>query len=211
MWTTLRNQGMSAPRWPYEQPVPGRADSQLSRVAATEPPAPGPGRWRRPAWITAALIPIVAMLFCARPSAVYAMPGGHKITDVVLGRAELAAHGMIASMSGKGDCYDNAVAESFFATLELELLMKNNLAHSGRSSARDLPIYRDVAQPEAASLNAGLRQPSGVRRTTAGGSIIPITYASTKSGQAQFVPTSALHACPTRQARRNYLISHCVI
>ena len=33
---------------------------------------------------------------------------------------------MIASMSGKGDCYDNAVAESFFSTLEFELLMKND-------------------------------------------------------------------------------------
>lgn len=41
-------------------------------------------------------------------------------------RTELAAHGMIASMSGKGDCYDNAVAESFFATLEFELLRKND-------------------------------------------------------------------------------------
>ena len=34
----------------------------------------------------------------------------------------LAAYGMLASMSRKGDCYDNAVAESFFATLEFELL-----------------------------------------------------------------------------------------
>ena len=33
---------------------------------------------------------------------------------------------MIASMSGTGDCYDNAVAESFFATLEFELLMQND-------------------------------------------------------------------------------------
>ena len=41
-------------------------------------------------------------------------------------RAELAAHGMRPSMSRKGDCYDNAVAESFFATLEFELLMKND-------------------------------------------------------------------------------------
>lgn len=40
-------------------------------------------------------------------------------------RAELAAHGMVASMSGKGDCYDNAVAESFFSTLEFELLMQS--------------------------------------------------------------------------------------
>ncbi len=38
-------------------------------------------------------------------------------------QATLAAHGMIASMSGKGNCYDNAVAESFFATLEFELIM----------------------------------------------------------------------------------------
>lgn len=38
-------------------------------------------------------------------------------------RAELAAHGMQASMSRKGNCYDNAVAESFFSTLEFELLM----------------------------------------------------------------------------------------
>jgi len=41
-------------------------------------------------------------------------------------RGELAAHGMLASMSRKGDCYDNAVAESFFSTLEFELLMKND-------------------------------------------------------------------------------------
>ena len=41
-------------------------------------------------------------------------------------RTQLAAHGMIASMSGKADCYDNAVAESFFATLEFELLMKSD-------------------------------------------------------------------------------------
>jgi putative transposase len=41
-------------------------------------------------------------------------------------RAELAAHGMLASMSRKGDCYDNAVAESFFSTLEFELLQRND-------------------------------------------------------------------------------------
>jgi putative transposase len=41
-------------------------------------------------------------------------------------REELATHGMVASMSGRGDCYDNAVAESFFATLEFELLMKHD-------------------------------------------------------------------------------------
>jgi putative transposase len=41
-------------------------------------------------------------------------------------RAVLAKHGVRASMSRKGDCWDNAVAESFFATLEWELLMQND-------------------------------------------------------------------------------------
>ena len=34
----------------------------------------------------------------------------------------LAAHGILSSMSRKGNCWDNAVAESFFATLKLELV-----------------------------------------------------------------------------------------
>jgi putative transposase len=37
-------------------------------------------------------------------------------------RAALASRGMVASMSRKGDCWDNAVAESFFATLRAELV-----------------------------------------------------------------------------------------
>lgn len=41
-------------------------------------------------------------------------------------RAEVAAHGMLASMSGTGDCSDNAVAESFFATLEFDLIMQHD-------------------------------------------------------------------------------------
>ncbi|MCU1283519.1 MAG: putative integrase, partial [bacterium] len=34
----------------------------------------------------------------------------------------LQQHGMICSMSRKGDCWDNAVVESFFAMLKVELL-----------------------------------------------------------------------------------------
>jgi putative transposase len=37
-------------------------------------------------------------------------------------RAELRNHGVRRSMSRKGDCWDNAVAESFFATLRAELV-----------------------------------------------------------------------------------------
>ena len=40
-------------------------------------------------------------------------------------RALLAAHGVTASMSRPGNCWDNAVAESFFATLERELIARH--------------------------------------------------------------------------------------
>jgi transposase InsO family protein len=49
-------------------------------------------------------------------------------------RELLAAHGMIASMSRKGNCWDNAVAESFFATLEMELIL--NARWETRDDAR---------------------------------------------------------------------------
>lgn len=38
------------------------------------------------------------------------------------GRAVLKAHGIEASMSRTGNCHDNAVAESFVATLKRELV-----------------------------------------------------------------------------------------
>ena len=41
-------------------------------------------------------------------------------------QALLAEHGMVASMSRKGNCWDNAVVESFFGTLELELIGKHD-------------------------------------------------------------------------------------
>ncbi len=70
---------------------------------------------------------------------------------------------MIASMSGKGDCYDNAVAESFFSTLEFELLMQNDW-HTREEARRAIFRYIEiVVQPEAPSLDPRLRQPG--RRT----------------------------------------------
>jgi putative transposase len=41
-------------------------------------------------------------------------------------RALLAEHRCVVSMSRKGDCWDNAVAESFFATLEFELILTHD-------------------------------------------------------------------------------------
>ncbi|ODT03829.1 MAG: transposase [Gemmatimonadetes bacterium SCN 70-22] len=49
-------------------------------------------------------------------------------------QAQLATHGLTSSMSRKGNCWDNAVAESFFATLEHELLAEADFA--SREAAR---------------------------------------------------------------------------
>ena len=39
-------------------------------------------------------------------------------------QAQLAAQGIVVSMSRRGDCWDNAVVESFFATLKRELVQR---------------------------------------------------------------------------------------
>lgn len=49
-------------------------------------------------------------------------------------RRLLAAHGIVCSMSRRGDCWDNAVAESFFSTLKLELVYET--AWRTRAEAR---------------------------------------------------------------------------
>lgn len=46
---------------------------------------------------------------------------GCQYTSVDYRRA-LAQHGVVVSMSRRGNCWDNAVAESFFATLKVELV-----------------------------------------------------------------------------------------
>jgi len=58
-------------------------------------------------------------------------------------RDVLAAHGAISSMSRTGNCWDNAVAESFFATLKTELV--HRVSWPTRAAAhRDLERFIDV-------------------------------------------------------------------
>jgi putative transposase len=52
---------------------------------------------------------------------------GSQYTSLAFGR-RLRESGIAASMGSIGDCYDNAMAESFFATLETELLDRSDWA-----------------------------------------------------------------------------------
>jgi len=53
---------------------------------------------------------------------------GAQYTSWAFGR-RLRAAGLLGSMGSIGDCYDNAVVESFFGTLQLELLDQRHWAH----------------------------------------------------------------------------------
>jgi putative transposase len=47
----------------------------------------------------------------------------------------LNSHGLTASMSGKGDCWDNAMMESFWATLKTELIHQSSYATREQAKA----------------------------------------------------------------------------
>jgi transposase InsO family protein len=58
-------------------------------------------------------------------------------------QALLAAHGIVCSMSRRANCWDNAVAESFFSTLEIELAHDADWATHAAARA-DLSEYLEI-------------------------------------------------------------------
>jgi transposase InsO family protein len=59
------------------------------------------------------------------PGLVHHSDRGTQYTSLAFGR-RLREAGVAASMGSTGDCYDNAMAESFFATLEVELIDRSD-------------------------------------------------------------------------------------
>jgi putative transposase len=59
---------------------------------------------------------------------------GSQYTSIAFGR-RLRESGIAASMGSIGDCYDNAMAESFFATLETELIDRSDWASVSEAKA----------------------------------------------------------------------------
>jgi putative transposase len=62
--------------------------------------------------------------------------------------------GVKPSMGSVGDAYDNAMAESFFATLDCELLNRRRFKTQSRGTPRHIPFYRRLVQPTPAALCA---------------------------------------------------------
>lgn len=71
-------------------------------------------------------------------------------------QAELRRHGIRISMSGKGNCFNNAMVEMFFKTTKSRARLANRLLHSRRSRAGHCPLYRRLLQSRPAPFCARL-------------------------------------------------------
>jgi putative transposase len=74
------------------------------------------------------------------PGVVHHSDQGSQYTSLAFGR-RLRDAGLVGSMGSRGDCFDNALAESFFATLECELLARQRFPT--RNAAR-LALFDDI-------------------------------------------------------------------
>ena len=80
-------------------------------------------------------------------------------------QALLHAYKMQASMSRKGNCYDNAPVESFWGTPEDRTRASPQLPDARRSRARDRRVHRPLLQPAAAASPLGVFVASGLHAT----------------------------------------------
>ena len=89
-------------------------------------------------------------------------PTAARSTPASTTRDALDERGVVCSMSRKGNCWDNAVAESFFATLKTECVYPRRFATKSRSARGDLRLHRGLLQRQPPPLDPRLRQPHGV-------------------------------------------------
>ena len=77
-------------------------------------------------------------------------------------RRLLNKHDCVGSMSRKGNCWDNAVAESFFGSLEAGTGSMEALSNSLRGATRCVAIHCDVLQSAAATFIPRLSKPESI-------------------------------------------------
>ena len=74
-------------------------------------------------------------------------------------RAVLAAHAIGGSMSRRGNCWDNAVVESFFATLKKELVYETDWATRAEAQTALAEYIEEWYNPEQKHTSLGFRSP----------------------------------------------------
>jgi putative transposase len=86
---------------------------------------------------------------------------GSQYTSLAFGKRCKEA-GVRPSMGSVGDAYDNAMCESFFATLECELLERRRFTSKIEAKNCLLQLYRRLVQPGAAALCPRLPRANGL-------------------------------------------------
>ena len=81
-------------------------------------------------------------------------------------RQLLAEHEAVASMSRRGDCWDNAVAESFFATLEAELIARHTWATHTEARQAIFKYIETWYNPRRRHSSLGYQSPMKYEHTT---------------------------------------------
>ena len=69
-------------------------------------------------------------------------------------------------MGSRGDAYDNAVAESFFATLKKELIRRRSWPTRRELHRRGLRVHRSVLQPDPRHSTLGYLSPVDYENST---------------------------------------------
>ena len=74
--------------------------------------------------------------------------------------------GIAVSMGRRGDAYDNAVAESFFATLETELLDRTSFATRDQARSAIFDYIEGFYNPTRRHSTIGYHSPADYERST---------------------------------------------
>lgn len=113
--------------------------------------------------------------------------------------------GIAISMGRRGDAYDNAVAESFFATLETELLDRTSFPTRYHACTAVFDYIEGLLQPPPKALSHQKPLTHRLRKEPPTTLWITNREVSEKAGQLQFCNDQVVR----RQPRRLLIWSHC--
>ena len=98
------------------------------------------------------------------PGLIHHSDQGCQFTAVLFTK-RCAKAGIEVSMGSVGDCYDNAVCETFHATLKKEKIYRQSWPTRAAARTAIFELHRGLVQPAAPALHARLPLPDRVRAT----------------------------------------------
>ena len=130
------------------------------------------------------------------PGLIHHSDQGSQFVSLAFGQAARDA-GIAVSMGSRGDCFDNAVAESFFSTLKKELIRREG-PFATRSDLR-LAVFDYI---EAFSTAPGATAPSTTTPQNSTRRSIPLNLKKNRTNPRPSTKTGALHTQPRSASPR---------